>query len=91
MITGTVTIPEVVHPGSLPLSWIMILDHPGAHLDLQLLMTMTLVQATAPVQDLMEVHPVLLEHPGVTMILDQAPVAPAPVQALTMVDLLTIR
>ena len=89
MITGIVTIPEVVHPGSLPLSWIMILDHPGAHLDLQLLMTMTLDQATAPVQDLMEVHPVLpvppalpghLEHPGVTMTLDQAPV-----------DLLTIR
>ena len=89
MITGIVTIPEVAHPGSLPLSWIMILDHPGAHLDLQLLMTMTLDQATAPVQDLMEVHPVLpvppalpghLEHPGVTMTLDQAPV-----------DLLTIR
>ena len=89
MITGIVTTPEVVHPGSLPLSWIMILDHPGAHLDLQLLMTMTLDQATAPVQDLMEVHPVLpvppvlpghLEHPGVTMTLDQAPV-----------DLLTIR
>ena len=86
MITGIVTTPEVAHPGSLPLSWIMILDHPGAHLDLQLLMTMTLDQATAPVQDLMEVHPVLpvppvlLEHPGVTMTLDQAPV-----------DLLTIR
>ena len=73
MIIGIVTIPEVVHPGSLPLSWIMILDHPGAHLDHQLLMTMTLDQVTALV------HPVL-EHPGVTMTLDQAPV-----------DLLTIR
>ena len=69
----------------------MTLDHPGAHLDHQLLMTMILVQTTA-VQVLMEVPPVLqvvlpvvhpvvlLEHPGVTMTLDQA-----------LVDLLTIR
>ena len=66
----------------------MILDHPGAHLDHQLLMTMTLDQVTALV------HPVL-EHPGVTMTLDQALAAPAPVapvQALTMMEsLLTIK
>ena len=77
MITGIVTIPEVVHPGSLPLSWIMILDHPGAHLDLQLLMTMTLDQATAPVQDLMEVHPVL-PVPPVHPTLPPPPVPPVP-------------